>query len=83
MAVEEKLLYLREWSRPQVEPCLNMHEVASGNAFSESPVNTDTRIMHTLACLLVHVRINRAPLQCIIKRKVVKLHTKVSYNPGY
>ena len=55
-------LYLLEWSRPQVEPCLNRHEVACGNAFSECPLNTDTRIMHTLACPLVHVRINRTPL---------------------
>ena len=38
--------------------------------------------MHTLACPLVHVRINWAPLQRIIKRKVAKLHTMVAYNPG-
>lgn len=56
MVVEEKLLYLREGSRPQVEPCLNMNEVACGNAFSENPLNTDARIMHTLACPLVRVR---------------------------
>ena len=62
MVVEEKLLYLRAGSRPQVEPCLKMHEVACGNAFSERLLNSDNRIMHTLACPLVHVRINRAPL---------------------
>ena len=62
MVIEEKLLYLRAGSRAQVELCLNMHEVASGNAFPESPLNTDNWIMHTLACPLVHVRINRAPL---------------------
>ena len=62
MVVEEKLLYLRAGSRPQVELCLNIHEVACGNAFSESPLNTKNRVMHTLACPLVHVRINWAPL---------------------
>ena len=59
-----------------------MHEVACGNAFSERPLNTDNRIMRTLACPLVHVCINRAPLQRIIKRKVAKLHTMVAYSPG-